>query len=76
MPYDQDLHIRVTKKFKEELERIAASMNVSPSSLARDLMELAYLLIATKVEFREVVLSAVPTLIERLERYEQVLADT
>lgn len=76
MQYSESLHIRVTRKFKQELERIAKNMGESPSSLARDLMEIAYIMIGTKVEFREVVLSAIPTLIDRLERYEQVLAES
>lgn len=75
MSYSEYLNIRVSRKFKDELKRIAGSMGTTPSVLARDLMEMAYLLIATRIEFREVVLSAIPTLIERFERYEQVLAE-
>jgi len=66
--YSEVLHVRVRKAFKEDLERIADHLGESTSELARDLMEISWLLMAGDITFREVVEAAIPTIIDTLEK--------
>jgi len=66
--YTEVLHVRVRKAFKEDLERIAKDLGEPTSELARDLMEISWLLMAGDITFREVVEAAIPTIIDKIEK--------
>lgn len=66
--YTEVLHIRIRKAFKDDLERVAKSLGESTSELARDLMEISWLLMAGDITFREVVEAAIPTIIDKIEK--------